>query len=42
MRVELSDVTDYKGYPIQDDLDAYNAKATAKIHSGTTIIKIVT
>jgi predicted phosphodiesterase len=41
MRVELWRTVGYKGYPIKDDLDAYNAKATSNIHKETTIVKVV-
>lgn len=40
-RVDLQHVEGYAGYPIKDDIDAYNAKSASKVHTPETIIKIV-
>ena len=40
-RVDLQEVTGFEGYPIENDLEAYNAKSASKVHSYETIIKIV-
>lgn len=41
-RVDLQNTVGYEGYPIQDDLDAYNAKSASKVRSSETIIRIIT
>jgi len=41
MRVDLQDTTGYKGYPIQHDLDAYNAKSLDKLHKKEIVIQVV-
>lgn len=41
MRVDLQDTTGYKGYPIQYDLDAYNAKSLDKLHKKEIVIQVV-
>jgi len=40
-RVDLQGVEGFEGYPIEDDVEAYNAKSASKMHRQETIIKIV-
>lgn len=39
-RVELQNVDDVQGYPIQTELDAYNAKSASKTHRQYKVIEI--
>ena len=40
MRIDLQNYEGFEGYPIQDDLEAYNAKSDSKLHKEETILKI--
>lgn len=40
MRIELQKTDDVVGYPIQNDLDAYNAKSASKAHRTYKVIEI--
>ena len=41
MRVELDKVKNFEGYDIQDDVEAYNAKAADKLLSSKSILQIL-
>jgi len=41
IRVELDQVDDYPGYPIQSTLAEYNAKSASKLHQGYKVLEIV-
>ena len=41
VRVELQQTDNVKGYPIQNDLDSYNAKSASKAHRLYKVIEIV-
>lgn len=41
IRVELDSTRGYEGYPIGDDIDAYNAKSSSKLYREHNIIEIV-
>jgi len=41
MKIDLQNYDHYEGYPIQKELEAYNAKSADKVHQGTTIFKVV-
>ena len=41
IKVDLQDVENIVGYPIQEELEAYNAKSASKIKESETIIKII-
>jgi predicted phosphodiesterase len=40
IRVDLQ-LSNNEGYPIENDLEAYNAKSVSKLHQGKTILEIV-
>ena len=40
-RVDLQNIEGFEGYPIEDDIEAYNAKSASMCHLPETIIKIV-
>lgn len=40
-RIDLQNVEGFVGYPVEDDIEAYNAKSASKVHRQETIIKIV-
>lgn len=40
-RIDLQETQGYEGYPIGDDIEAYNAKSASKVYQQETIIKIV-
>lgn len=41
IRIELDRTTGYEGYPIKDDINAYNAKSASKLYQRHAIIEIV-
>lgn len=41
IKIDLQNCDDYEGYPIQKELEAYNAKSASKIHNNETIFKVV-
>lgn len=41
IRMELSNVKGVEGYPIESDLDAYNAKSASKLHKGYKVMEII-
>jgi predicted phosphodiesterase len=41
IKIDLQNVDNYKGYPIQKELEAYNAKSADKANPGTAIFKVV-
>lgn len=40
MTIDLQDVSDYDGYDVIEELEAYNAKSAAKTNTGRTILEI--
>jgi predicted phosphodiesterase len=41
LKIDLQETKGYKGYPIQEELKAYNAKSADKAHENVSIMKIV-
>ena len=41
LKVGLQYASDYEGYDIQDDLEAYNSKLADNTRQKTTIVKVV-
>lgn len=41
LKIDLQNFDGYEGYPIQKELEEYNAKSASKVYGGEVIIKIV-